>query len=142
MQRLLSLIASVTIILIIGTIRIRAAQIEPLFDVHGPTVVAFFPPVTQAEMSDGETDESLDDFQFYAKSAHSHLAKAGVDFHEVFAHSFRVRLGTKTITFHPAKLDVGYYLVAPGKKPHVEYGVMTDTDLLHLAGEYFDLALK
>ena len=142
MQRLMSLMVSVTIFLTVGTIRIHAAQIAPLFDVHGPTVVAFFPPVTQADKSDGETNEALDDFQFYAERAHVHLAKAGVDFHEVFGHSFRVRLGTKTITFHPAEVEVGYYLVAPGKKPCVKYGVMADTDLLQVADKYFGLALK
>jgi hypothetical protein len=34
----------------------------------------------------------------------------------------------------------GYYLVAYGKKPQIEYGVMTDTDLLDLAKQYFGLA--
>ncbi|HET9099536.1 MAG TPA: hypothetical protein VFN62_04030 [Acidobacteriaceae bacterium] len=65
-----------------------------------------------------------------------------MDFHEVFAHSFRVRLGSKTIGFHPGKVDVGYYLVIPGKRPCVEYGVMSDTDLLQVAHKYFGQALK
>jgi len=104
--------------------------------------VAFFPPVAQTDMNDGETNEALDDFQFYAERSNAQLAKAAVEFHEVFAHSFRVRLGTKTITFHPGKVGVGYYLVAPGKKPCVRYGVMTDTDLLQLADKYFGLVLK
>ena len=86
MQRLLPLIVSVTIFWIVGPARIQAAQIEPLFDVHLPTVVAFFPPISQAEMTHGESNESLDDFRFYAESARVRLAKADVDFHEVFAH--------------------------------------------------------
>ena len=142
MQRLVFVVVSAVIFVMLGTIRIHSAQIDPIFEVHGPTVVVFFRPATQAEMRDGETNESLDDFQFYAKSAHLHFAKAGVDFHEVFANSFRVRLGGKTITFHPAEVEVGYYLVAPGKKPCVEHGVMTDTDLMQVADKYFDLALK
>ncbi len=129
MQRLVSLVVSVAIFLIVGTARIHAAQIEPLFDVHGRTVVAFFAPVSQSKTSDGETNGALNDFQFYAERAYVRFVKAGVDFHEAFAHSLGMRLGTKTIGFHPGKVDVGYYLVAPGKKPCVKYGVMTDSDL-------------
>jgi hypothetical protein len=119
MQRLISLVVSVTIFLIVGTAPIPAAQIEPLFDVHRPTVVAFFASISQSKPTDDETNEALNDFQFYAERAHARLAKAGVDFHVVFSHSFGVRLGTKTISFRPGKADVGYYLVAPGKKPCV-----------------------
>jgi len=142
MQRLTGIMISFTIFFTTGTMRLHAAQIEPPFDVHGPAIVAFFPPVTQADMSDGETNAALDDFQFYAERSNAQLTKAGVDFHEVFAHSFRIRLGTKTTTFHPRKVDVGYYLVAPGKKPCVRYGVMTDADLFQLADGYFGLVLK
>jgi hypothetical protein len=42
--------------------------------------------------------------------------------------SFVVRRG-------PVK--VGYYFIAPGKKPRIEYGVVTDIDLLQIATEYF-----
>jgi len=142
MQRLAFAVFSAFIFVMLGTIRIHSAQIDPIFEVHGPTVVAFFRPATQAEMHDGEMNESLDDFLLYAKSVHLHFAKAGVDFHEVFTNSFRVRLGGKTMTFHPAEVEAGCYLVAPGKKPRVEYGVMTDADLLQVAGKYFGLPLK
>lgn len=39
--------------------------------------------------------------------------------------------------FTPTKEKVGYYLISPGKKPRIEYGVMTDTDLLQVAKDYF-----
>ncbi|MES2219572.1 MAG: hypothetical protein V4587_01240 [Acidobacteriota bacterium] len=142
MQRLTCVMIFITIFFTVRTVPLHAAQIEPAFDVHGPTVVAFFPPETQSDMSHGETDAALDDFQFYAERSNALLTKAGVDFHEVFAHSFRLRFGTKTTTFHPQKVAVGYYLVAPGKKPCVRYGVMTDTDLLQVADKYFGLVLK
>jgi hypothetical protein len=51
-------------------------------------------------------------------------------------------LETKLTTFRPGKVGVGYYLVAPGKDPRVEYGVMTDADLLQLAKEYFGISAK
>jgi hypothetical protein len=34
-------------------------------------------------------------------------------------------------------VDVGYYLVVPGKNPLIEYSVMTDADLLHVSNDYF-----
>jgi hypothetical protein len=52
------------------------------------------------------------------------------------------RMGKAATTFKPTKVDVGYYLVAPGRKPRVEYGVMTDADLLQVADEYFGTAKK
>jgi len=37
---------------------------------------------------------------------------------------------------------VGYYFIAPGKAPHIEYGVLTDVDIVQAAAAYFQLALK
>jgi hypothetical protein len=62
----------------------------------------------------------------------------GVTFQVLYARSFRIRSGTGTTTFRP-KADVGYYLVEPGKKPQIEYGVLTDSDLLLIARRYFGL---
>jgi hypothetical protein len=110
--------------------------------VRGPTVVAFFDPVTQEELEkDPDTNEALADFEVYAKKVRNPLREAGIEFHELSAHSFRLRLGKRLITFRPAK-GVGYYLVEPGKKPRIEYGVMTDADLLKVANEYFGISAK
>ena len=122
---------------------IAAAEKHPLVVVRGPTVVAFFEPITQAELEkDPDANEALADFQFYAKSVREPLTQAGIEFHELYAHSFRVRVGRALATFRPVKADVGYYLVAPGKKPRIEYGVMTDSDLLGVAKEYFGISAK
>ena len=122
---------------------LQSAQKSPIFDVHGPTIVAFFAPVTEAELSkDGDTNEALADFQFYAGTVREPLKQRGVDFHEVYARSFTIRIGKAATTFKPTKVDVGYYLVAPGRKPRVEYGVMTDADLLQIADEYFGTVKK
>ena len=48
-----------------------------------------------------------------------------------------MRVGVKTTTFRPGKITVGYYFVAPGKKPRIEYGVNTDDGLVDIAKEYF-----
>ena len=112
---------------------------RPVFDIKKPTIVAFFPPVSEADLRDGDTNEALTDFQFYAAQVREPLRKAGVDFEETYATSFEVRLGNKTTLFRPGEVTVGYYFIAPGKKPHIEYGVMTDLDLLDVAHKYLGI---
>jgi len=120
-----------------------AAPKEKLVVANRPTVVAFFPPVTDTDLSNNpDTNESLADFQFYATRVREKLHDAGIDFQEIYALSFAIKYGTKTTTFRPKKTTVGYYFVAPGRSPRVEYGVMTDADILHIATEYFHLASK
>ncbi len=110
--------------------------------IRQPTIVAFFPPVTRPVLeSDDDSNEALSDFQFYARQVRTHLEKAGIDFREADARSFRIRMGTNVRIFQTGKIGIGYYLVAPGKKPHIEYGVMTDTDLLDVARKYFGIAI-
>jgi hypothetical protein len=119
-----------------------AAPNQPSFEIRRPTVIAFFPPVTEKDLDDDpDTNEALSDFQFYAAQVREPLRKAGVDFHEAYAHSFRIRLGNKTVAFRPGKVDVGYYFIASGKKPRVEYGVMTSDDILQVAHQYFGIPL-
>ena|SRR5277367_3934344 len=120
-----------------------AAPKEKLVVINGPTVVAFFPPVTDAELAkDPDTNESLADFQLYATSVRAKLNNAGIEFHVIYESSFAVRCGARTTTFRPQKTTVGYYFIAPGKSPRVEYGVMTDVDILRVAAEHFQLASK
>jgi hypothetical protein len=114
------------------------AEKQPVLVVHGPTVVAFFEPVPQAKLDkDPDANESLADFQLYATRVRAPLRKVGIEFHELYTHSFRLRVGNRLTTVRPINADVGYYLVVPGKKPRIEYGVMTDADLLQVANEYF-----
>ncbi len=79
----------------------------------------------------------LADFQFYARKVREALKKTGIEFSEVYGNSFRVRIGKDVVLFRPAKDNAGYYLIVPGKKPRIEYGVMTNTDLLQVAKDYF-----
>jgi hypothetical protein len=119
-----------------------AAEKQPVVVVAGPTIVAFF-PVTKTEVKkDADTNEALADFQFYAKQVREPLKKTGIEFQEVYAQSFRVRTGQEATVFRSANGKVGYYLTVPGKKPRIEYGVMTNTDLLQVANEYFGTLAK
>ena len=112
----------------------RVSQV-PVLEIHGATIIAFFPPGSNRGGSD-DANEALSDFQFYANRVKKPLSGMGVDFKELYVRSFRVHLGKGALIFHP-KEDVGYYLIAPGKRPHVEYGVMTDADLMLVAKRYF-----
>jgi len=38
-------------------------------------------------------------------------------------------------------VKVGYYYIAPGRKPRLEYGVATDLDILQIASDYFGMRL-
>jgi hypothetical protein len=123
MVRRLRVIAGVLLTVLATSLALAAGE-QRTFDVRRPTIVAFFPPVKQAELkTDPDTNEALADFQVYATRVREPLRKAGVDFHEVYTPSFRVRAAGKVTTFRPTEAKVGYYFVAPGKKPRVEYGV-------------------
>jgi len=125
-------------ILLLGVFVAAAADAQPTITLRGPTIIAFFEPVSPADLkADPDLNESLSDFQFYASSVRNAFRNVGFDFHEIYVKSFRIRDGTRTTTFRPGKITVGYYFVAPSKKPRVEYGVMTETDLLAIAKQYF-----
>ena len=128
-----------TVIAILFAPSLVATPKKTIVVINRPTVVAFFPPVTSAELNaDPDTNEALSDFKLYAAKVRQPLNEAGIDFKEVYAKSFQVQRGTRITTLSPGKVDVGYYLVAPGKEPRIEYGVLTDADLLQIAKEYFD----
>jgi len=126
-------------ILTVGGLQAQRPIQPPVVRVRGATIIAFFPPPEAADDADGGANESLDDFRFYAEQVRQPLSRAGVNFQVLYARSLRVRLGTGTILFH-TKGGVGYYLISPGKKPLVQYGVMTDSDLLLVAKRYFGRA--
>ena len=124
-------------------IRFFAAETPATIVVHGPTIVAFFPPVSKTELEkEPDTNEALADFQVYATRVRERLKKSGIEFHELYAHSFQIRVRNAVTAFRPRKEQIGYYLVALGKKPRIEYGVMTDVDLLEIAHEYFGTSAK
>lgn len=101
---------------------------DSVIEVRGPTVIAFF---RQSEAEDGEP-EPLGDFQFYAAQAQAPLAKHGVAFHVIYPTGrIAVRIAGQRQTLRP-KVGVGYYFLAPGRRPRLQHGVVTDDDLLAL----------
>lgn len=115
-----------------------AAEKTPVINVSGPTLIAFFAPVTQDEVdNDNEISETLSDFQWHLREVKQKLQKAGISVNEIYARKFEVVTGNKKKVFKSGKIDVGYYFVKPGKSPKVEYGVMSNSDIVDAAGEYF-----
>lgn len=110
------------------------------FVVERPTILAFFPPVTEAALDkDPDTNEALGDFQLYASRVGPGLKKMGIDFEVVSAVKFKIRQHRIVRTFRTGKVGIGYYFIAPGKDPHVEFGVRTDDDILDMATRYFNV---
>jgi hypothetical protein len=142
MRRLCLLAAIVILLLPADSLSLRASVETPLFDIHQPTVLAFFRPTSHADEPGTGANDSLSDFQVYLRQASAPLGKAGIEVHDVYARSFKVRDGMTTTTFQTKKSGIGYYLVSPGKKPRVEYGLMNDSDLIRVASEYFEMTIK
>jgi len=108
------------VVLLVGCspVTIGAAK-QPKISVRGPTIIAFFSPVTQAELEKGTsgTNEALADFQFYAAQVRAPLSKSAIAFHEIYAHSFWVIVGSRSAVFKPDKVEVDITL-SPQAKSH------------------------
>lgn len=111
----------------------------PVIQIQGGTVIAFFAPAPKGAKVAVDSTEALSDFQFYSQRVKEPLRKLNIDFRELYVRSFRLHLSNGDIAFRSKPDAAGYYLIAPGKKPPIEYGVMTDADLLELAKRYFGL---
>jgi len=126
------------LILVTVAIPIGAQEKFQTFDVRRPMIVAFFSPVTKSELQrDPDTNEALSDFQEYAHRVQEPLRRRGIEFHEVYATRFGIRRGKTVVIFTPSRAPVGYYFIAPNKKPLIECGVNTDDGLLQVANQYF-----
>ena len=109
---------------------------NPIVVVHGPTVVACFVPVSDAEMEKyPNLNESLADFQLYTAQARKPLQQRGIAFRVLSARRFAMQVRGNVVNYLVG--GVAYYFVAPGKRVHVHTGVMTDTELVEAADQYF-----
>lgn len=136
------MIGAHTLLLLSVAVAAQSAQgARPTVIVKRPTVIAFFAHVDSADLDKNpDLNEALSDFQFYAASVRAPLKKkAGIDFQQISGGSFRVQDGRRKLLFHSGKIEVGYYFIAPGMAPRVEYGVMSDQDVLDVAQKYFNI---
>lgn len=137
MRRTFSALAS----LCIAAAAVPSLQAAPGADtpavvVQGPTVVACFVPVSDAEMEKNpDLNEALADFQLYTAQARRPLQQRSIDFRVLSTSSFRIRSNGKVSSYRVEGAE--YYFVAPGKQPHIRTGVMTDVELVAAADQYF-----
>lgn len=110
----------------------------PLIVIHRRSVIAFFVGANEAREIDANGNESLSDFQLYAYQAKGPLKKMKVDLLDTTSPAFSIQTGTKVVDFHPAQ-RIGYYFIASGREPRVEYGVRTDDQLIEIASQYFSV---
>jgi len=106
--------------------------------VTGPTLVGFFPPVTEAQTAaDEELATTLDDFGWHLAEATASLRAQGFAVEARFTDTLWLRAGAERWKFVPPdSARIGYYLVAPGRAPNVRYHVHADAELIELGAAY------
>jgi hypothetical protein len=142
MRRLTTFAALLAVLLAVAPAFAKTSHTDSAIAIVRPTVIAFYPSEAKVAGKDDDANSSLSDFQLYTASAEQRLQTTNVAVETVFTRSFEVVQDGKTLTFRPARAAPGYYFAMPGKKPRIEYGVMTDADILRTAQEYFGNAMK
>ena len=107
--------------------------------VHGPTLISFYPTVTQAQIdSSEELATVLDDFSYHRSTAQDSLRAMGFTIVDRPPGTVRIdgASGSRDIALAPDSADVGFVLVAPDRRDRVMYGVMTGSELID-AGHKF-----
>lgn len=127
---------AIAFLFLVAASRTAVAQTPQRFNVEGPTIIAFFVGGDRLSDNDEPNNEVLGDFQLYFMQAKAPLQKLGVQLLDTSSPAFHIRAGNTRTSFHP-KSRVGYYFIAPNKKPRIEYGVHTDDQLVQIAREYF-----
>jgi hypothetical protein len=115
-----------------------AEQQQTKFVITKPTLISFFLEYTDKQVEE-EGSEALADFVFYLPYAEDKLRGAGVEVHAVFkVRSFEVKVGRRWRTVRP-RVSVGYYFIAPGREPEIDFGVEDTGSIIDLARKYFKL---
>jgi hypothetical protein len=112
-----------------------------LVAIDGPTLIAFYPAVTQAQVDSSEELATVfDDFSYHLSSATDSLRALGLTVKERPLGEIRVVEAGRQWQFVPAKdsADFGYLLLAPGRAHRVYYSVMSNSDLVETAHEFLE----
>jgi hypothetical protein len=109
--------------------------------VQGPVLVAFYPALSQAAVDSSEDLATVfDDFSYHLSTAMDSLRALGITVTERPVGRIRLSEGGREREFLPAKdsAAVGYLFVSPGEPDRVQYGVMTNSDLVDAARHYLE----
>lgn len=107
--------------------------------VLGPTLISFYPTVTQAQIDSSEDLATvLDDFSYHLSTAQDSLRAMGFTIIDHPPGTIRIidASGSRDIVPAPDSADVGFVFVAPGRRDRVMYGVTTGGELID-AGRKF-----
>ena len=116
-----------------------AAPDSMVVRVHGPTLISFYPTVTQAQIDSSEDLATvLDDFSYHLSTAQDSLRAMGFAIIDHPPGTIRIvdESSSRDIALAPDSADVGFVFVAPGRRDRVMYGVMTGGELID-AGHKF-----
>jgi hypothetical protein len=109
--------------------------------IDGPTLIAFYPAVTQAQVDSSEELATVfDDFSYHLSSASDSLRALGITIKSRPIGEIRFVEAGQRRQFLPARdsAEFGYLLVAPGRAQRVFYSVMSNSDLVQAAHEYLE----
>ncbi|HEU4787292.1 MAG TPA: hypothetical protein VFS57_07795 [Gemmatimonadaceae bacterium] len=104
-----------------------------------PTLISFYPTVTQAQVDSSEDLATvLDDFSYHLSTAQDSLRAMGFAIVDHPPGTIRIidASSSRDIALAPDSTDVGFVFVAPGRRDRVMYGVMTGSELID-AGHTF-----
>ena len=126
------------VVVVFASLPCIAADSTVATSVSGPTVVGFFPPVSQKEIEDDTSGarEGIAHVRFSLEDVVSCLAPRAITTRLEFTHSLTIKDGRtrRRLTFpHDWAHSVGVVLVAPGKAPVVVYATGGPSSLLELA---------
>jgi hypothetical protein len=110
--------------------------------VVGPTLIAFYPDVSQAQADSSEALSTvLDDYSFHLSTASDSLRKLGFVIVERAHGPIHILSGSSSREVVPApdSADVGYIFTAPGRQDSIAYGVMTNGDLIDAGTAFLGL---
>jgi hypothetical protein len=113
--------------------RLAAVPDSVWIDLKGPTLIGFYPIVTNAQIdADQDLATVLDDFSYHFGSASDSLAALGFTLTMRGGDTLWLRTTSDRwmVTRPRDSADVGYLLVDPERRQLVMYGVRTNLDLI------------
>lgn len=116
-----------------------AAAKEKIIEVVGPTLIAFFPRLTERMIAENPSRfVLLDDFYHHLNAIGPILVNAGVRVYARPAGVIRILDSgrVRTLTPPPTGSDLGYYMVAPGLEEKLLLGAYTDVDLMDAVDQH------
>lgn len=105
--------------------------------VAGPTLIAFHPSATNAQLeADAALAATLDDLAYHIGTAIPELERLGMAVHYVAGDTVRIRPDSVTWVRAADSLNVGFLLARPGHPARVIYGVRTSSEVIRLATDF------